>query len=117
MLSGMHVILYSHDADADRAFLRDVLGWGSVESEPGSGWLIFKAPPAEVGVHPTDGPGGAEVHLICEDFQKTVAELRAKGATVREIGEVRWGLAGSLVLPSGLELGIYQPKHALAYDL
>lgn len=118
MIHGMHVLLYSKDAAADRAFLRDVLGWPSVEdagSEPG--WLIFKAPPTEVGVHPTDGLPFAEAHLMCDDVLATVADLVAKGVPVAEVVDRGYGLVTSVTLPSGAELGLYEPRHELAIDL
>lgn len=118
MLSGMHVLLYSRDPEADRAFLRDVLDWPYVEhSESGPGWLIFKPPPTEVGVHPTDGAEFAEVHLMCDNLSETLTKLRAKGATVNEIGDLGYGIAGVVTLPSGLELNLYQPKHPIAHSL
>jgi catechol 2,3-dioxygenase-like lactoylglutathione lyase family enzyme len=115
MFSALHVLLYSTDPDADRDFLRDVLELPFVEDHPG--WLIFKAPPAEVAVHPTDGPPFAELHLMCDDIEATTAALTAKGVPVAEVREERWGRATSLTLPSGATIGVYQPKHRTAYDL
>ncbi len=112
MISGAHVILYSRDPDADRAFIRDVLGFASVDA--GAGWLIFALPPAEVAVHPAVAPG-QELYLLCDDIEATVAALRAKGVEVRlPIEEQRWGRIVHVALPGGGELGIYQPKHPLA---
>jgi catechol 2,3-dioxygenase-like lactoylglutathione lyase family enzyme len=108
----MHVLLYSRDPEADRAFLRDVLDLPQVEHpESGPGWPVFKPPPAEIGLQPTDGPEFAEVHLVCDDLREVLRELRGKGATVSEIGDVGYGIAGTVTLPSGLQLNLYEPKH------
>jgi catechol 2,3-dioxygenase-like lactoylglutathione lyase family enzyme len=115
VINGLHLLLYSQDAAADRTFLRDVLGWPFVEDEPG--WLIFKTPVSELGVHPTDGPPVTELHLLCDDIQATVAELSAKGVPVGEVSERSYGTVTTVTLPSGATLGLYQPKHALAIDL
>src|SRR5262245_61145068 len=117
MINGIHVLLYSQDPVADRAFIRDVLGWPYVEdpaSEPG--WLIFKTPPAELGVHPTDGPPVAELHLMCEDIEATVTAVTNAGATVGVISDRGYGLVTSVTLPSGAEIGLYQPKHPVAHS-
>jgi len=112
MISGAHVIVYSRDPDADRAFMREVLGFDSVDA--GGGWLIFALPPAEVAVHPSDEPSH-ELYLICENLEQAVAELQDKGARVRlPISEQRWGRIVQIELPGGGELGLYQPKHPLA---
>ena len=116
MFTGSHVILYSRDADADRAFIGDVLGFGSVDA--GGGWLIFKLPPAELAFHPTDGEPRPELYLICEDLDATFDELESKGVAVsREVTEARWGRLAAIPLPSGATLGVYQPLHPTAYDL
>ena len=117
MINGLHVLMFSRDATADRAFLRDVLGWPSVEDEPGTDWLIFKAPPTEVGVHPTDGEPVTEPYLMCDDLDATVAELSAKGVEISPVREVGFGRLVFLTLPSGAKLGLYQPKHAIAHSL
>lgn len=115
MLTGVHVILYSVNAEADRVFIRDVLGWVSVDA--GNGWLIFKLPPAEIAVHPTDGLEKHEFYLMCDDIEKTLAELAAKGVTISQpVSEQRWGLLASIKLPSGADLSLYQPRHPTAYD-
>lgn len=116
MISAVHLLIYSADAEADRAFLRDVLGFPHVDS--GDGWLIFKLPPAEVGVHPTEGAGKHEIFLMCDDIEATVAELSAKDVEfVRPVNDAGFGLETAMRLPGGGELGLYQPKHATAYDL
>jgi predicted enzyme related to lactoylglutathione lyase len=117
MINGFHVLMFSRDAAADRAFLRDVLGWSHLQDEPGSDWLIFKAPPTEVGVHPTEGEPMTEPYLMCDDLAATVADLEAKGVPVSDPNELGFGRLVFLTLPSGARLGLYQPKHAVAYSL
>ena len=116
MINGAHVILYSTDAEADRVFIRDVLGYASVDA--GDGWLIFKLPPAEIAVHPTDGPGKHEFYLMCDNIEKTLADLTARGVTISHpVSDLGWGLLASMELPSGSELSIYQPRHPTAFEL
>jgi predicted enzyme related to lactoylglutathione lyase len=119
VITGTHALVYSTDADADRAFLRDVLGWPFVEDHPG--WLIFALPPAEVGVHPTAGPDDPprhELYLMCDDVHATVRELSAKGATFAgEVTDAGFGQLVELVLPSGGRIGLYEPRHATAIDI
>ena len=114
----MHALLYSTDAAADRAFLRDVLGWSFVEDHPG--WLIFALPPGEVGVHPLD-PGEAprhELYLMCDDVHATVRELTEKGATFAgDVKDQGFGLMVQVVLPSGARIGLYEPRHQIAADI
>lgn len=114
-MMGLHLLLSSTDPDADRAFLRDVLGWPAVEAGPG--WLIFKTPPTELAVHPADEVGGLEAFLMCEDLDRELARLAELGVVTEPIGERRYGRVSSLTLPSGAVLGIYQPTHPLAIDL
>ena len=116
MMNGAHIILYSTDAEADRVFIRDVLGFSGVDA--GDGWLIFKLPPTEIAVHPTDGLGKHELYLMCDEIDKTLAELTAKGVTIsQEVNDRGWGLIASIRLPSGSDLSIYQPRHPTAYNL
>ncbi|MFI6595175.1 VOC family protein [Nonomuraea sp. NPDC050536] len=116
MINGAHVIIYSRDAEADRAFLRDVLGYPHVDV--GGGWLIFKLPPAEMAVHPTEAAAEAhELYLMCDDLDKTVAELAAKGVTTSPPTQARWGVLTSITLPGGGTLGLYEPRHPTAIDL
>ncbi|MFG2874528.1 VOC family protein [Streptomyces sp. NPDC048337] len=116
MLSGAHVILYSHNAEADRAFIRDVLGFAHVDA--GHGWLIFKLPPAEVAVHPTDGAPKHEFYLMCDDLDAVLAQLAERGAELTgEVTEERWGRLTAVRLPSGSELPLYQPLHPIAHSL
>ena len=109
---GLHAILYSKKDDATRTFFKDVLGMPSVDA--GRGWLIFEAPPAELAVHPTDNEEFHELYLMCDDIEKTVAELKAKGVQTKGITDQPWGRLTHIVMPSGDELGLYQPKHPMA---
>jgi predicted enzyme related to lactoylglutathione lyase len=114
MITSVHVLQYSRDPPADRAFMRDVLGWPCVEdvgSEPG--WLIFALPPTELGVHPTEGESLAELNLMCDDIAASVTELQAKGVEITGPVEDRgYGLATGIKLPSGATIGLYEPRHA-----
>jgi predicted enzyme related to lactoylglutathione lyase len=120
MIQAVHMLVYSTDAAADRAFLRDVLGWPWVE-DPGSepGWLIFKLPPAELGVHPqATGPERHELSFVCDDIEATVADLKGKGVEFTEpVTDAGYGLVTKLRLPGGGLIQLYQPQHATAYDL
>ena len=107
MIFGAHVILYSKDADADRAFFRDILGLSSVDA--GHGWLIFALPPAELALHPADDPA-AEVHFMCDDLEAEMAALVAKGVHCSQVDEARWGSLTKLQLPGGGFVGLYQPN-------
>jgi catechol 2,3-dioxygenase-like lactoylglutathione lyase family enzyme len=122
IVNGAHVILYSQDADADRAFFRDVLGFPAVDA--GHGWLIFALPPAEAAFHPAPpGPEGAaedrgaSFYLMCDDLEATVRTLQARGVTCTPSVRERWGLLTSIVLPGGGRLGLYQPHHPTALAL
>ena len=113
---GAHVLLFTPEAERVRAALRDVLGWKFVESTPG--WLIFALPPAELGVHPSDGETRHELWLICDDLTTTVAELRERGIEFRgEPEEEAFGTWIRMVLPGELEVPLYEPKHPLAIDV
>jgi catechol 2,3-dioxygenase-like lactoylglutathione lyase family enzyme len=110
VITGLHVILSTDDADATRGFLRDTLGLDSVDA--GGGWLIFAGPPAELAAHPADGRPHHEVYLMCDDIYATVAELAAKGAEFTGgVVELAWGLSTTLKLPGGGEISLYQPTH------
>ena len=120
MITGTHAIIYADDAEEARAFFRDVLEFRNVDAH--DGWLIFKLPPAELGIHPTGLPGAAngrhEVYLMCDDIQATVAELAEKGVEFTTPVEDRgFGLVTTIRVPGGGELGIYEPKHPTGYDL
>ena len=117
MINAVHMILYSENPSADRAFLRDVLGYPYVDT--GHDWLIFKLPPAEVGVHPNmGGPEKVEMYFLCDDIDATIAQLTAAGVeTLRPVSKEDWGLATAIRLPGGAQVGLYQALHALAYEL
>jgi catechol 2,3-dioxygenase-like lactoylglutathione lyase family enzyme len=115
MILGAHVIVYSKNADADRAFFRDVLGFKSVDA--GHGWLIFALPPSEVALHPSDEEGVHELYLMCDDLKTEIASLAKKNVECSEIQEARWGSITKIRLPGGGEIGLYQPKHATALGL
>lgn len=115
MITGSHVVIYSSDADADRAFFSDVLDYPHVDA--GGGWLIFKLPPAEVAVHPTDGARAHELYLMCDDVEATVEHLATKGVACSEIADEGWGLVTSIRLPGGGDVGLYQPRHPRATEL
>ena len=112
MITGAHMIIYSSDAERDRAFFRDVLEFPSVEV--GGGWLIFALPPSEVAVHPAADNGRHEVYLMCENVDAAVAKLASRGASCSPVKDERWGLLTEVTLPSGGKVGLYQPKHPLA---
>ena len=110
------MVLFSRDPEADRAFFADVLEQPHVDA--GGGWLIFKLPPAEVAMHPTDGPSGQELYFMCDDVEATMGELRAKGVEfTQDISEERWGRLTRFRLPCGAEVGMYEPRHPRATDL
>ena len=112
MIYGAHVILYSADADADRAFFRDVLEYPSVDA--GHDWLIFSLPPAELAVHPAEASGGHELFLMCDDLGAFVQRMAELGVQCSEPSTERWGSITRLTLPGGGTLGVYQPTHASA---
>jgi len=113
MITGAHAIIYSQQAEDVRAFLRDILGFDSVDA--GERWLIFALPPTELAVHPTDGPSRHELYLLCDDVNATVADLKAKGVEFSQpISDQGWGLLTAVRLPGGAELGIYEPRHPVA---
>ena len=107
-----HVVIYSKDADADRAFFRDTLGFSNVDA--GHGWLIFALPPAEVAVHPAEENGRHELYLMCDDLKAATAALAKKGVECGDVHEERWGSVTRIRLPGGGTLGLYQPKHPTA---
>ncbi|HEY6292156.1 MAG TPA: VOC family protein [Terriglobia bacterium] len=119
MINAAHVVTYTKDAGADRAFFRDVLGFPSVDA--GHGWLIFALPPAELGIHPTSedrGPTGDalkgrhQLYLMCDDVSATIEDLKSEGVEFTQpIQEAGFGLLTALRLPGGSELYLYQPKH------
>jgi catechol 2,3-dioxygenase-like lactoylglutathione lyase family enzyme len=110
MIIGVHAIVFSTDAEADRAFFADVLGLASVDA--GGGWPIFELPPAELAAHPDDAGDRHELYLMCDDIHATVAELRGKGAQIEgDVADEGWGLLTTIRLPGGGRLGLYEPRH------
>jgi hypothetical protein len=110
MIYGAHVIVYSKNADADRAFFRDILGYPFADA--GHGWLIFALPPAEVAVHPSDGNDVHELYLMCDDVHALIVTMKAKNIECSTVDEQRWGSITRVTLPGGGKIGVYQPKHA-----
>ena len=106
MISGAHVVVYSKDAEADRAFFRDTLGFKSVDA--GHGWLIFALPPAEAAFHPAEDLGH-ELYFMCVDLRAEMAALARKGVECSEVAEARWGSITKIRLPGGGDIGLYQP--------
>jgi catechol 2,3-dioxygenase-like lactoylglutathione lyase family enzyme len=127
MITSIHTLIYSDDAQATRAFLRDVLGWKYVAEDWDNDWLIFKSGPSEMGVHPThsvwegktyDHPRQHSIALMCDDIEATVEELRAKGAQFRgPIEEHEYGRVIMVIVPGADDMQLYQPTHKLAYNL
>ena len=115
MITGAHTIIYSKDADADRAFFREVLGFRSVDA--GHGWLIFALPPAEAAFHPADDGEMHELYLMCDNLKAEMAALGKKGIQCSDVQEARWGSVTRIQLPGGGKLGLYQPKHPTAIAL
>jgi hypothetical protein len=108
MIFGAHLLVYSKDAAADRAFFRDVLGWDSVDA--GNGWLIFALPPAEAAVHPADH-ADAELYLMSTDLAADMRILESRGVRLSDVEEARWGSVTRFRLPGGAQVGLYQPTH------
>jgi catechol 2,3-dioxygenase-like lactoylglutathione lyase family enzyme len=125
MIMGLHVLLYSKNAEADRAFFRDILGFRAIDV--GGGWLIFRTPPAEMAVHPIDGDftqshaghpmSRASLYFMCDDLQATIKSLAAKDVKCTEVETEDWGIRTTIPLPSGGEIGLYQPTHSTALEL
>lgn len=125
MITGAHVLLYSEKPEADRKFFLDVLGFRAVDA--GEAWLIFRLPPAEAALHPSDGDTrqvhgghtllGAVLYLMCDDLDAEVKALKSKKVRCTEIGTERWGIRTTVRLPSGGEIGLYQPTHPTAIEL
>jgi catechol 2,3-dioxygenase-like lactoylglutathione lyase family enzyme len=115
MISGAHVIVYSRNAEADRAFFRDVLGFKSVDA--GHGWLIFALPPAEAAFHPSDQTGVHELYFMCKNLKAEMASLAKKGVKCSKVQEAPWGSITKMQLPGGGGIRLYQPKHPSALGL
>jgi len=124
MIIGAHVLFYSQNPEADRAFFRDVLGFRSVDA--GHGWLIFALPPAEAAIHPADGGSephggqkllGAVLYLMCDDLKAMMESLKQKNVQCTDVQQAPWGSVTTIPLPSGRTLGLYQPRHQTALNL
>ncbi len=109
MITGAHVVLYTRDAAADRAFFADVLSFPAVDA--GDGWLIFALPPSELAAHPAEVNNRHELFLLCDDVAATIAGLTARGAACTPVVDRGWGLVTQVSLPGGGKLGLYQPRH------
>lgn len=110
MINAIHAVLYTKDAEAIRAFFRDVLEFPNVDA--GRGWLIFALPPAELAIHPHDGNPHHQLYLMCEDLNATMQELRNRGVDFTQpVKDAGWGMLTALRLPDGEEMFLYQPKH------
>jgi hypothetical protein len=108
-ITGAHIIIYSADPEADRAFLRDVLELPNVDA--GEGWLIFALPPSEVAVHPSDSGDIHELYFSCEDLEAFVLDMKRQGIRCDATQSQAWGLLTRLTLPGGGKIGVYQPRH------
>jgi len=115
MISGVHMVIFSKNADADRAFFRDVLRFKSVDA--GYGWLIFALPPSEAAFHPADENGAHQLYFMCEDLKAEMASLARKGVVCSDVKEERWGSITDVPLPGGGKISLYQPKHPTAHSL
>ena len=112
MITGAHVVIYSKDADADRAFFRDVLGLPAVDA--GGGWLLFAVPGAETAFHPAEKNNRHELYFMCDDLTAVMESLKRKKVSFGQVHEERWGSVTTMKLPGGGEIGFYQPKHPTA---
>ena len=110
MISGAHVMIFTKDEAADRAFLRDILEIPCIDS--GGGWLIFKLPPTELGVHGGERNDLHELYFICDDLDAAMERLRDKGVTPGDVMTASWGRATSVPLPGGGKIGLYEAHHA-----
>ena len=109
MITGAHVMIFSADEASDRAFLRDVLEVPCIDSD--GGWLIFRLPPAELGVH----EGRNELHqlyFMVDDVDAFVARMADRGVEAEAVETQRWGRTTAVTLPGGGKLGVYQATHA-----
>jgi catechol 2,3-dioxygenase-like lactoylglutathione lyase family enzyme len=114
MINGIHAIIYAKDAERVRAFLRDVLGFKSVDA--GHGWLIFALPPAELAAHPLENGEEArhELYLMCDSLEQTMKDLESKGVKCGEVTQAGWGSVTTVEIPGGGKMGLYEPKHPTA---
>lgn len=115
MIVGVHTLLFSKGAVRDRALLRDVLGFPYVDA--GEGWLIFRVPPAEMGVHPSEGEPHTEVSFMTDDLEGDIQRLQGQGCTFTPVADRGYGLVTRMTMPGGAELELYEPRHELAITL
>ena len=109
MINGAHIVIYTEDSEADRAFFRDVLKFPCVDA--GHGWLIFAMPPLEAAFHDCENNDRHELYLMCDDIAATLEDLKAKNVKVSDVSEQRWGKLATLTLPGGGKMGVYEPEH------
>ena len=109
MINGAHIVIYTKDPEADRAFFRDVLKLSSVDG--GHGWLIFAMPPFEAAFHDSEKNDQHELYFMCDDIRETLKDLKSKKVKVSDVSEQRWGKVASFSLPGGGKIGVYEPKH------
>lgn len=109
MINGGHIIVYSTNAEADRAFIKDVLKFSYVDVN--NGWLIFKLPPTELAVHPSDENDMHELYLITDDLDLEIRALKKAGVKCDDVSQQSWGRSTRISLPGGGTLGLYQPRH------
>ena len=120
-VNGTHMLFYTTEPEKLRAMLRDVFGFKSVDA--GGGWLIFRLPPSEIGVHPAEGPSwdaGARhlISMMCDDINRTIADLRAKGVNVDpQTKDEGYGITTMMHLPGGCDVMLYEPRHPIAADI
>ena len=110
MINGAHTIIYSKDPEADRAFLKDVLGLPHVDL--GEGWLVFGLPPSEVAVHPSEKNDVHELYFLCEDVEELISAMKRRQVACSPVRKMGWGFLTVVTLPGGGEIGVYQPRHA-----
>ena len=109
MINGAHCMIYSTDADADRAFFRDILELPNIDV--GGGWLIFGLPPTELAVHPAEANNTHELYLMCDNLDDAIARLNHAQIPCSPVGEQSWGRSTRVTMPSGGVVGLYQPAH------
>ena len=109
MINGAHIVIYTKNPEADRAFFRDVLKFSAIDA--GHGWLIFAMPPLEAAFHESENNDQHELYLMCADIAATLKDLKSKSVKVSDVSEGPWGKVATLTLPGGGKVGVYEPKH------
>jgi len=112
MFSGSHVVIFSSEPEADRVLMAKLMGRHAVDA--GEGWMIYEMPPAEVAVHPPYGEATCELHMMCDDIDRTIQQLSDLGLTYKQVEDMGYGLVSSFQLPGGTVIGFYQPRHVTA---